>query len=180
MTNNEQSGERTEQTVLVGNDGGFGLPEAREFERDDGTTGIIPPDEVFLRPLRTRANGWKKYHTIEGCGSENVYYVEDPSPMRTSERYDWELYCMSCGHGARWQDVLFISEEWYEDRRHAKEAWDWRMFDKLHLSEEQAVELGPDPNEAELIQTIGEAWERYQERVEEWQNQFPITEETNE
>lgn len=169
MTDSEIEGA---QTTLVGNDGGFGLPDAREFERDDGTMGIIPPDEIFLRPLRTRSNGWKKYHATHECGSENVYYVEDPSPMRTSERYDWSLYCMTCDRQVRWQDLLYIGEEWYEDRRHAKEAWDWRMFEKLHLSEEQALELGTDPNESELLAAIGEAWDHYQEQQEAWKDHF--------
>jgi len=165
MTDTETEGP---QTTLVGNDGGFGLPDARTYEREDGTEGVIPPDEIFLRPLRTRANGWKKYHADAGCGSENVYYVEDPSAIRTSERYDWTLYCMTCDHQVRWRDILYIGEEWYEDRRHAKEAWDWRLFEKLHLSEEQALELGTDPNESELLAAIGQTWDRYQENIDEF------------
>lgn len=168
-----------EQTVLVGNDGGFGTPEAREFERDDGTTGIIPPDEIYLRPLRTRANGWKKYHAVEDCGSENVYYIEDPSPMRTSERYDWELYCMSCGHGARWQDILYISEEWYWDRREAKAAYDWRRFEELHLPEETVLGLGSDPMESELLAAIDQTWAEYQDRIDESQNDWPVRRDTS-
>lgn len=165
MTDNDN-----EQTVLVGNDGGFGLPDAREYEREDGTTGVIPPDEVFLRPLRTRSNGWQKYHAVADCGSQNVYYMEDPTGMRSSERHEWKLYCATCGHGARWQDVLFISDAWYWDRFEAREAYDWRRFEKLHLSPERVLELGPDPMESALIAAIDDQWEEYQSNVDEMQD----------
>lgn len=160
------------QMVLAGNDGGFGLPEARTYERDDGSEGIIPPDEIFMPPLRTRSNGWKKWHIKDDCGRESVYYIESPSPMRTSERYDWKLYCTICGHEIRWQDVLYVSETWYEDRREAKEAYDWRLFKDLNLLPEQVLELGTDPNEAELLAAVGRAWDRYEEQMEEWRDHF--------
>lgn len=152
------------QTVLVGNDGGFGLPEARTFERDDGTEGIIPPDEIYLSPLRTAANGWQKYHAGQDCGQKTVYYVENThNPQRTTDRYDWKLACGSCGHHIRWQDVLFISEEWFYSRN---EAFGYRMFDNLRLSEEQVRSLGPDPMESQLVDAIQTAFEDRDEMLE--------------
>lgn len=153
------------QTVLVGNDGGFGLPEARTYERDDGTPGEIPPDEVFLPPLRTVANGWQKYHAASECGHKTVYYVENTStPQRTTDRYDWKLACGRCGHHIRWKDVLYISEEWFYSRN---ETFGYRMFDNLRLSEEQVLDLGPDPVESVLVDAIKDAFEDRDQMLEE-------------
>jgi hypothetical protein len=154
------------QTVLIGNDGGFGLPDARRFERDDGTEGEIPPDEVFLPPLRTAANGWAKWHAARDCGRKTVLYIESTSPQRTTDRYDWELYCADCGHHIRWDEVLYVSEAWYEDRRPASQEYDyyWRMFDDLRFAPETVLSLGPDPMEAVLKDAIDEAWRRHHER----------------
>ena len=158
----EQSPEETEhedtgQTVLIGNDGGFGLPEARTYERDDGSMGEIPPDEIFLPPIRTVANGWQKYHAKRDCGRGTVYYVENTStPQRTTDRYDWKLACGKCRHHVRWDEVLYISEEWFYSRN---EAFGYRMFDNLRLSEEQVLDLGPDPMESKLIDAIKTAFE---------------------
>lgn len=148
------------QLTLVGNDGGFGLPEAETYERDDGSIGEIPPDEVFMPPIRARFNGWKKWHARSECGRETVYYVEDPSPMHGTERYDWDLYCFHCDRGVHWDEVLYVSEEWFVDRRDAMGYREnWRMFEKLHLDAEAVVELGADPTESELLSAIDAAWD---------------------
>lgn len=157
--------EDTGQTVLVGNDGGFGLPEARTYERDDGTQGVIPPDEIFLRPLRTAANGWQKYHAARECGAKGVYYIENTStPQRTTDRYDWKLACGMCDHHIRWDEVLFISEEWFYSRN---QAFGYEMFDNLRLSEEQVLDLGPDPMESKLVDAIQTAFENRERAIEE-------------
>ena len=160
--------ESSDQLALVGNDGGFGLPEASTYERDDGSVGEIPPDEVFMPPIRTRSNGWKKWHAKPECGRETVYFIESQRPMHGTPRYDWKLYCASCGHQIRWDEILYLSQEWYVDRRHAGERWDWRSFGDLHLTEEEVLELGTDPTESELVAAIGTAWDRYRQRVDEY------------
>lgn len=169
MTNDDhkqQTNEYTDsgQTVLAGNDGGFGLPEARTYERDDGTTGEIPPDEIFLAPLRTTANGWQKYHAHRDCGKQTVYYTENTStPSRTTDRFDWKLACGSCGRHIRWDEILYISEEWFYSRN---DAFDYRMFDNLYLDEEQVLELGANPMESQLIDAIRTAFEERDRMLE--------------
>jgi hypothetical protein len=161
----EKDHHRDDQTVLLGNDGGFGLPEADTYERDDGTEGVIPPDEIFMPPLRTAANGWQKYHAAQDCGEKMVVYTENTStPQRTTKRYDWKLACRRCDHYIRWQDVLYISEEWFYDRA---EAIGHRMFDNLWLSEEQVLDLGPDPMEAQLLEKIRVAFEDRDQMLKE-------------
>lgn len=158
------------QTVLIGNDGGFGLPEARTYERDDGSMATIPPDGVFITPLRTTANGWQKYHAKRGCGARSVRYVENTAtPQRTTDRYDWKLYCYDCGHLISWDEVLYISEEWFYSR---DSAFGHQLFDNLHLSEEQVLELGPDPMEAELVDAIQTAFNEREESLERHREVF--------
>lgn len=165
MTDDDTADANTGQTVLVGNDGGFGLPEARTYERDDGTEGEIPPDEIFLPPLRTAANGWQKYHARRDCGRKTVYYIENTStPQRTTDRNDWKLACGICDHHIRWDDILYISEEWFYSRN---ESFGYRMFDNLHLSDEQVLELGPDPMESKLVAEIRAAFEDRDRMLEE-------------
>lgn len=159
----DDTDEETTQSALIGNDGGFGLPDTRTYTRDDGTEGEIPPDEVFLPPIRTKANGWRKWHASHDCGRNTVSYVESNTPQRTSERYDWKLYCFRCGRGVRWKDVLYISEEWYYDRLPAHNG---PRFADLWLGEERVLDLGPDPIEAELLEAIREANEEREERRE--------------
>lgn len=164
----EDESSRSEQLALVGNDGGFGLPKSRTYEREDGTVGEIPPEEVFMPPIRTRANGWKKWHAKRECGRETVRFVESDLPMHGTPRYDWKLYCFSCGYEINWDEVLYLSREWYSDRRYAGERYDWRAFDDLHLTPEDVLDLGTDPTEPELLATIGAAWDRYVEKVDEY------------
>lgn len=112
-------------------------------------------------PQKHNRNGWKKYHTRLDCGSETVWYAENP--WRTDG--PWQLYCAKCGRGVGEDEVLFINDSWYYefDEEHGMT----RLFDRLHLSPERVLDLGPDPDGEVLVDAIAAQKEENERRKRE-------------
>lgn len=122
-----------------------------EMNRYDRLADDIPSKEVYEPPRRTLGNGWKKFHATHECGSERVRYVENTRRNPVSEKYEYDLRCGACGYRIEEDDVLFIGGEWYMSNG-------WKSFGRpledLRLPEERVVELGPDPDEGDLLHAL--------------------------
>lgn len=107
----------------------------------------IASKTVYAPPRRTRANGWVKFHAARDCGEQHVRFVEHTNWYTTSERHEYKLYCFSCRHEIREDEVLFVGGDWWTEHG-------WRTYgrglDDLHLPPERVLGLGPDPDEEDL------------------------------
>lgn len=122
-----------------------------DLNRYDGRDEEWPSDEVFAPPRRTMANYWVKFHADRDCGKRNVRFVEDNSHHTTSERYEYDLVCWGCGYEIPETEVLFIGGDWW----HEHGCWAYgRPLDDLFMPPERVLELGPDPDEDELLRAL--------------------------
>lgn len=119
----------------------------RYNERDED----YPSSEVYEHPLRTFANGWKKWHASRDCGRSKIHYLEMNHSKPVGDRYEWILYCFECGHEIPEDEVLFIDYEWFN--QFAIDVYDER-FDELWLPQERVLEIGPNPNSDELLKAL--------------------------
>jgi len=105
---------------------------------------------VFEAPRRTLHNYWKKFHAARDCGSDNVRFVEE-THRPAGDKYEYRLYCWSCGYEIPEDEVLFIGGDWYSK-------YGWKTFGRpledLHLPEERVLDLGPDPSHDELARVL--------------------------
>lgn len=118
-----------------------------EMNRYADRDSDIPSDEVYLPPRRTLNNHWRKFHAARDCGERSVRYCEQNSHKPVSDRYEYGLYCFSCGYAIPENEVLFIGGDWWNE-------YGWRTFgrplDDLFIPAERVLELGPNPDEDEL------------------------------
>lgn len=106
-------------------------------------------NEVYKPPRRTSSNGWVKLHANpkHDCGSNNVRFIERQGRSALSEKFEYDLYCMSCGHRVDETDVLFIGGDWYSDN-----GWETygRPIEDVNMPDERVLELGTNPTEDAL------------------------------
>lgn len=118
-----------------------------DMNRYPGLDEEWPSDEVFERPRRTFANGWKKWHAARDCGEGKLHFVENNGHRPTSERYEYSIRCWNCGHKVPEEEILFIGGDWWNE-------YGWkdygRMLEDLFIPSERVLELGPDPDESDL------------------------------
>ncbi|WMT10291.1 hypothetical protein NP511_22105 (plasmid) [Natrinema thermotolerans] len=123
----------------------------RELNRYDDRTEDWRSSTVYEPPRRTVANGWAKFHADRGCGSDRVRYVEGSGSVASSDTYDYDLRCWSCGYRVDEDAVLFVGGEWF--REHG-----WRHFgrpvDDLSIPADRVLDLGPNPDQNELIRAL--------------------------
>lgn len=109
--------------------------------------------EVYEPPRRTVSNGWVKFHAdpMHDCGSNNVRFIERQGGKAIGERYEYDLYCMSCGYQVDEEDVLFLGGEWY-----AENGWEvyGRPVEDVNMPDERVLALGPSPSEDELREAL--------------------------
>lgn len=108
-------------------------------------------DAVYGKPQRTLRNGWRKFHAARDCGAQNVSFVENSNHHTTTNRHEYDLRCWACGHRIDEDEVLFIGGKWYRET-----GWEAHgtTLDNLWLPKERILELGPDPDEEDLIQAL--------------------------
>lgn len=124
----------------------------RELNRYDGRDEDWPSDAVFEPPRRTVANGWRKFHAARDCGFEHVRFTEsNSSGFSKTGRYDYSLRCPRCGYQIPEDEVLFIGGQWYEDHGIGIMR---ETVDNLWLPRDRVVDLGPDPDEDELLEAL--------------------------
>ncbi len=127
------------------------LDPYREMNRYEDRDEEYRSEEVFGEPRRTLHNYWKKYHAARDCGSDMVQFVEETTTNPVGEKYEYQLYCRSCGHKIPENEVLFIGGDWY--RNHG-----WKEYgsslDNLRIPEGRVLELGSDPDRDELIRVL--------------------------
>jgi hypothetical protein len=118
-----------------------------EMNRYDERDEDWPSAAVFEEPRRTLHNYWKKFHAARDCGCDRVRFIEETTSRPVGDKYEYRLYCSSCGYQIPEEEVLFIGGDWYSEH-------DWQHFgrplDDLHIPEERVVELGPDPGREDL------------------------------
>lgn len=123
----------------------------REMNRYDHREEEWPSSTVYESPRRTAVNGWAKFHATRGCGKKNVIYVERRTPGLNDEKREYHLRCGSCGHTVDEDEVLFIGGEWYNATGMLKTG---ETIEDLWLPPERVLELGPDPDQSELVDAL--------------------------
>lgn len=123
----------------------------REMNRYDERDEDWPSAAVFETPRRTLGNYWMKFHAARDCGARKVFLIENTNHRPTSEKYEYSLRCWQCGHRIDEDEVLFIGGDWYSEHG-------WREYGRpledLWLPQSRVVELGPDPDRAELVRAL--------------------------
>jgi len=125
------------------------IDDFRHQNRYEGRHGSSPSDEVYKKPLRTRSNGWLKWHS--SCGRDTLHYIENTDLNPVDERYEWEIYCFECGHDIPENEVLFIDSEWYYE--YGYDIYE-QTFDSLFIPPERVIELGSDPESHEVLRAL--------------------------
>lgn len=123
----------------------------RKLNRYDDRDADYRSSVVYEPPRRTLANGWRKFHATRECGSDRVRYVEGSGSVASSGKYDYDLRCWSCGHRVDEDEVLFVGGDWY-----AEHGWQHfgRPLDDLSLPADRVLDLGPDPDQDELVRAL--------------------------
>jgi len=123
----------------------------REMNRYDERDEDWPSSEVFEEPRRTLQNYWRKFHAVRDCGAGKVAYVEKTNSRPVDEKYEYSLRCWKCGHKVPEDEILFIGGEWFNNVG-------WLEYGDttadLWLPEDRVLELGPDPDEDELVKAL--------------------------
>lgn len=122
-----------------------------EMNRYDEREKEWPSAEVYEAPRRTLANGWAKFHAERDCGRRSVRFVESDRHRSVSEKYEFNLRCSQCGYEIPEEEVLFIGGDWYTETGWLEAA---RSIEDLWLPPERVLELGPNPEQDDLIQAI--------------------------
>ena len=117
------------------------------MNRYEGRTSEFGSEVVFTPPRRTMANGWAKFHATRGCGDQSVRYTEVTDRSARWGRSEYELTCSSCQHAVDEDEVLFIGGDWFREKGASTYG---RPIDRLQLSSEKVLELGPNPSEEVL------------------------------
>ena len=123
----------------------------REMNHYDGLDDDWPSDEVYLSPKRTLANGWAKFHADRGCGRRKLHYVEMNGHRPTSDRYEYEIYCYNCGYRIPEEEILFIGGDWWSENGWMEYG---RPLEDIFLPPDRVLELGPAPDEDDLIHAL--------------------------
>lgn len=131
------------------------IDQYRVMNRYDERNQPWPSTTVYESPRRTTRNGWAKFHADRECGRKNVVYVEARSRGITTDKREYRLRCTSCGHFIDEDEVLFIGGKWYNTVgiRHYT-----RPVDQLMIPPERVLELGPNPDQEELINALEVSW----------------------
>jgi len=123
----------------------------REMNRYDERDESWPSAAVFEPPRRTLGNNWMKFHATRDCGAQKVALIENTNHRPTNEKYEFCLRCWECGHRVDETEVLFVGGQWYSEHG-------WKEYGKaienLWIPPERVVELGPDPEQDELVKAL--------------------------
>lgn len=123
----------------------------QDLNRYDERDEDWPSSAVYEEPRRTFHNGWRKFHAARECGTDRVRYVEETRTQSSDDRYEYRLYCWDCGYEVPEDEVLFIGGEWFS--QHGWKAFG-QMLENLCLPQDRVLDLGPDPDQTELIQAL--------------------------
>lgn len=122
-----------------------------EMNRYDERGAVYPSSEVYEHPRRTLHNYWVKFHAARDCGAAKVSYLEETTHRSTGEKYEYRLFCWSCGHDVEEDEVLFIGGDWYS--RYGWEIYR-RAVEDVRITEDRVLELGPDPDREALERVL--------------------------
>lgn len=123
-----------------------------EMNRYDDRDADWKSSAVYEPPRRTLHHGWRKFHAARDCGAGKISYIEETtSRMHTSEKYEFRLLCYECGYQIPEEEVLFIGGDWFN--REGIMAYG-RSIEDLRLPADRVLELGPDPDKADLVNAL--------------------------